>query len=723
MAADLRLSKGAINAMLEGRVRSADASKPAFKPPLMQLLGAKPMQPSCLRAVLFDGLTINQHCILTHHDAERLFAEGNFGKFTVIRVRSFAVNTIPEKNVTVLMVNQMDLVRDGKEINDKLEGTDWAYLSQRSGGDDEVVATTSAVVATAAEEAVAAPTLAPREATTTAAAAATQTSTRPSPCATPSSPMKKEEPADSAYGGSSALVSRPPLIMTKSATSTTASSSPSTSKAGGGGAAAPGVFPTTSTLQGGQVTPINVISPFYTSWVIRVRVTSKTPLKTYNTARGAGHVFSFDTVDKSGGELRITAFNAEADKWYGLIERGRVYLISKGAVKVANKRFNTLNSKYEVTLTGHSVIEPVDDQAVGGIPFMRYNFKPLSDVERMAVGTTIDVIGVVRAVGELESFVARKTGREVTKREVTIVDRSLYEARVTFWGGLAEGFTANVGEVVALKSVLVGEFKGKTLGTIGSTVVDVEPAELAEVGVLRHWYHGPAPGSAETFKSLSGVGGTRKLDNSHRFVGQLTEKLVQKNAANVANKPATSAAIHSNPYANPSTYSSVYGTISAISKRKEGTSHLYKSCANEAVPGGCMKKVTDEAGDGTYYCPKCDRTMTTFKWRFMLSVEVADATGSTWITIFQENAEKLLGVTAQELADLLENSPKEYAAKINQLRFTALQLRLGSRMEEYNGEKRVRSSLYGVVPAGDPVERSRRLLAMIPKMQQQLEKN
>ncbi|KAH9403580.1 60S acidic ribosomal protein P1 [Tyrophagus putrescentiae] len=671
MAADLRLSKGVINAILEGRVKSADASDPAFQPPLMQLLGVRPMQQGRLRAVLYDGLTINQHCILMHDDAERLFAEGHLDKFTVIRVLDFTANAMPAKNMTVLIINKMDLVRDGKEINDKLEGTDWAYLSQRSGG--------GAVAAF--------------------------------------SPMKKEEPADSAYGGSSALVSRPPQRPLRRPLPALQQAKPAAV-----GAAAPGVFPTTNTLQHEQVAPINVISPFYTSWVIRVRVTSKTPLKTYNNARGGGHVFSFDTVDQSGGELRITAFNAEADKWYELIERGRVYLISKGAVKPANKRYSSLKAEYEVTLTGHSVIEPVDDQATGGIPLMRYNFKPLSEVEGMAAGTSIDVIGVVRAVGELESFVARKTGREVTKREVTIVDRSLYEARVTFWGGLAESFTANVGEVVALKSVLVGEFKGKTLGTIGSTVVDVEPAELAEVGVLRHWYHGPARGSAEAFKSLSSVGGTRKLDNSHRFVGQLTAKLVQENAANVANNPATSATISANPYANPSIYSSVYGTISAISNRKEGTSHLYKSCANEAVPGGCLKKVTDEAGDGTYYCAKCDRTTNTFKWRFMLGVAVADATGSAWITIFQENAEKLLGVTAQQLADLFETCPEEYAAKINQLRFTALQLRLGSKMEEYNGETRVRSSLYGVVPS-DPVERSRRLLAMIPKMQQQLEVN
>ncbi len=376
----------------------------------------------------------------------------------------------------------------GKEINGKLDtGTEWEYLSRPSGGGGgggEVVA--EAVVTTKQEAAV---------------------------------KVKVEGAATVVGGSASATVSK------RSAATTTSTPSPSSSSTLTGQVESVAVkgeagdFPSGSTsLQGGNVVPVNTITPYNTGWVIRVRVTSKTPLKTYNTARGSGHVFSFDTVDKSGGEMRIVAFNAQADKWYEVIERGRVYLISKGAVKPADKRYSLLKAEYEVTLTAYSVIkpvdEPVDEQAAGAIPLMRYNFKSLSEVVGMTAGTTIDVIGVVRTVGELESFVARNTGRQMAKRVVTIVDRSLYEARLTLWaGGHAEAFSANVGEVVALKSVRVDEFKGKTLSTGGSTVVDVEPAGLAEVDVLRQWYHGAAQGAAEAFKSLGGsVGATRPLD-------------------------------------------------------------------------------------------------------------------------------------------------------------------------------------------------------------------
>ena len=466
--------------------------------------------------------------------------------------------------------------------------------------------------------------------------------------------------------------------------------------------------PATGQLNTENVCPVNILTPFYNAWVIRVRVTSKTPLKTYSNAKGSGKLFNFDTVDESG-ELRITAFNAEADKFYDLIERGKVYLISKGSVKPANKRFSSLNADYEVTLNNFSIIEPVEEGSGGegsSIPKLRFKFVPLADVENLAAGTMIDVIGVIRSVGQAELITSKKTGKELTKREFSLVDCSLAEARVTLWNEPATCFAADPGEVVALKGAIVGDFKGKTLSTTASTAVELEP-EVPERAVLRNWFTSQGP--TANFTSLSNAGGgggaagSGKVDASNRFICQITPALVEGNASNANSTGGGSA----------NTYSSVNGTISATSRNGN---HLYKSCASEA---GCLKKVTDEAGDGMYYCAKCDRARPSFKWRLMLSVAIADATGSAWVTIFQENAEKLLGHSAEELARLQEEEPAQYAAAINRIRFDSYYFRLGSRMEEYNGERRVRSSLYTVAPH-QPLDRSRRLLAMIAKMEQQV---
>lgn len=40
----------------------------------------------------------------------------------------------------------------------------------------------------------------------------------------------------------------------------------------------------------------------------------------FSNARGEGKVFSFDLLDRDGGEIRATAFGAEADKFFEIIE-------------------------------------------------------------------------------------------------------------------------------------------------------------------------------------------------------------------------------------------------------------------------------------------------------------------------------------------------------------------------------------------------------------------
>lgn len=40
--------------------------------------------------------------------------------------------------------------------------------------------------------------------------------------------------------------------------------------------------------------------------------------------------------------------------------------------------------------------------------------------------------------------------------------------------------------VVAIKSARVGDYNGKTLGTISTSLVDVDP-DVPEAGILRNW--------------------------------------------------------------------------------------------------------------------------------------------------------------------------------------------------------------------------------------------
>lgn len=62
-------------------------------------------------------------------------------------------------------------------------------------------------------------------------------------------------------------------------------------------------------------------------WVIRARITSKSPIKTWSNSRGEGKLFSMDLIDESG-EIRCTAFRDLCDKFYDMLEVHIRHIIS-----------------------------------------------------------------------------------------------------------------------------------------------------------------------------------------------------------------------------------------------------------------------------------------------------------------------------------------------------------------------------------------------------------
>lgn len=60
-----------------------------------------------------------------------------------------------------------------------------------------------------------------------------------------------------------------------------------------------------------------------------MRIINKSDIRTWSNSRGEGKLFSIDMMDETG-EIRATAFNAECDKFYHMIE---VYLIQNQCLK------------------------------------------------------------------------------------------------------------------------------------------------------------------------------------------------------------------------------------------------------------------------------------------------------------------------------------------------------------------------------------------------------
>lgn len=107
-----------------------------------------------------------------------------------------------------------------------------------------------------------------------------------------------------------------------------------------------------------NVFPIEGLSPYQNNWTIRAKVKTKSDIRTYSNQKGEGKFFSVTLMDETG-EIKATAFNQTVDLFYDQLQEGRTYLISKGRVNLAKKKFNNVNNDYELGFERSTVIQEV----------------------------------------------------------------------------------------------------------------------------------------------------------------------------------------------------------------------------------------------------------------------------------------------------------------------------------------------------------------------------
>lgn len=69
-------------------------------------------------------------------------------------------------------------------------------------------------------------------------------------------------------------------------------------------------------------------------------------------------------------------FNEAAKKFFEKFEMGKVYYVSKGSLKLANKKFSTLKNDYEMTLNENSEVDEVCNEEAF-VPETKFDFVPI----------------------------------------------------------------------------------------------------------------------------------------------------------------------------------------------------------------------------------------------------------------------------------------------------------------------------------------------------------
>ncbi|KAK1326633.1 hypothetical protein QJS10_CPA01g03022 [Acorus calamus] len=444
-----------------------------------------------------------------------------------------------------------------------------------------------------------------------------------------------------------------------------------------------------------RVIPISALNPYQGRWTIKARVTAKGELRRYNNPRGEGKVFSFDLLDSDGGEIRVTCFNAVADQFYEQIEAGKVYLISKGSLKPAQKNFNHLNNDYEIFLESTSTVQPCPEED-SSIPRQVFNFRPISEIEGMENNSMVDIIGIVSSINPAGTIL-RKNGTETQKRTLQLKDMSGRSVELTLWGGFvnSEGqqlqgmCDSGLFPVLAVKAARVNEFNGKSVGTISTSQLFIEP-EFPEACRLQEWFQ--REGKNSVALSISREASSMGRTDARKTITQIKDEGLGR-----SEKPD-------------------WITVKAIISFIKVDNFCYTACPLMVGDRQCSKKVNNN-GDGTWQCDRCDQCFPECDYRYILRLQIQDHTGLTWVTAFQECGEEIMGVPAKELYLLKyeEQDDVKFAEILRGVLFNQFLFKLKVKEETFSDEQSVKSTVVKAEKM-NPSSESKYLLGVIDKI-------
>ncbi|XP_024524116.1 replication protein A 70 kDa DNA-binding subunit D [Selaginella moellendorffii] len=437
-----------------------------------------------------------------------------------------------------------------------------------------------------------------------------------------------------------------------------------------------------------RVYPLVSLTPYQGSWTIKVRVTSKGPLRTYRNARGEGSVFNVELTDEDGTQIQATMFKEAAEKFYPMFELGKVYYVSNGNLRMANRRFSAVKNDYEMTLNASSGVEEVTepDGKPGVIPLVKYNFVKIEDLAAYVNKRELfDAIGIVQSVSSTMSVRRKVDNTEFAKREIVLVDQSQKTVAVSLWSSLAVEDGAKLLEmlpdapVVVIRSVRANDFQGVSLSTSPNSMVWINP-DIPEARELRSWYD--ESGKDATLTSV-GAGLSQRAGPTN------------DNRADISDITAPSVG------EGKAAYFTVRACISYI---KPDQTMWYTACST------CNRKVSEDSS--RFWCEACQRHFDTASRRYIMLAKLTDHSGDAWVSFFNDQAEQILGVSADELATIKsqDDDQRQYSSQLSKVVWSSYVFRVSVAQTEYLGEKRQRITIRAVNDT-DWASESRLLLA------------
>jgi replication factor A1 len=358
-------------------------------------------------------------------------------------------------------------------------------------------------------------------------------------------------------------------------------------------------------------------------FVIKARITKKSDMKEWKNERGTGKLFSVNIIDSFNEEISVTFFKEEAEKFYGMIEEGKVYIFKNGQVKISNKKFQSIDSEYSITVDKRTeIIMTTDDSDISAIKF---NPVTIESISNMPVGTLVDICAAIIDAGEITEIMSKKTNKMMKKRTVRLIDQSNAIIELTLWN---EDATQNIFEYPHMPIIFIGKslktsnFNGASLSTDRNCTQVIYNSDLPQTKLLKNWLSRTKDHSnARVLSIRPSIGYSDKTYKSFYEIKQDAESTDCKENSYLVN-----------------------GIIVFI--RKDDPSYMfYSACKNK---NKCKKKLVKDS-DGYYRCEGCQETFNQCEFNYILSIKLQDFADCLWVTAFDEVANTLLGHSATTL--------------------------------------------------------------------------
>lgn len=432
---------------------------------------------------------------------------------------------------------------------------------------------------------------------------------------------------------------------------------------------------------------ISQITTYVSKWVIKAKVVNKTKLSTF---KNNNSFFSIDITDVHGDSISCKFWGSSADKWFNLIELKKVYVFSKGRVAIANQKYSNSKHKYEIVFSEDSEIHEVRDDGEIQIK-KKINLVTLRDIKTATKETpfTADLIGIVKHIG-VPSMLKTKQGNEVQKQNIIIVDDTKHSFEISFWDNNVNLIQNELveDEIYVFTNISIRNWNDMKNGTFNVTS-SIEKVETLDDDIkkkctdIHEWYK--TEGKFEQFTNMKNVlaNDITKLPEKHYALTDINE---------VATKVS-------------GTYT-VIGRVKKIFWKNKENEHkfYYPACLK------CKKKLLinqqpeqeeydyDRNDEVSYTCMHCEESNVKPNYNFTFNFLLMDFSGVLILRAFAEEGYNLLGMKAEELKGLDDDS-LDYLFNYDFL-FKEFKMVVRVQQKVYNGVERTNFTAMRITPIG-----------------------